>query len=297
MKPIENITQIFKKLEGAYADSTIRAYAKNIENYQRYCQQHNASVLPSQIDTIVGFIDHLLAQNLSAYYIRRHVTAIAHIHRMTKHDDPNQDPDVKIALRRAFRQRGRYQKQAYPIDREILDKILKILPNNLYGIRDRLLILIAYENLLRRSEIISLYIEDLVPIDHPQYYAKILLRKSKTDPFKEGRWLYLSEETYQAAQAWLEQSNLTSGYLFRGMRKGYHMTEQLHGGQVNKILKKWAKQAGLGDDVIQKISGHSIRVGAAQDLCLAGKTLPQIMAKGRWVKTETLIRYVEHTII
>jgi hypothetical protein len=81
------------------------------------------------------------------------------------------------------------------------------------------------------------------------------------------------------------------------MRKGLHMTEQLHGGQVNKILKKRAKQAGLGDDVIKKISGHSIRVGAAQDLCLAGKTLPQIMAKGRWVKTDTLMRYVEHTII
>ena len=47
----------------------------------------------------------------------------------------------------------------------------------------------------------------------------------------------------------------------------------------------------------KKISGHSIRVGAAQDLCLAGKTLPQIMAKGRWVKTDTLMRYVEHTII
>jgi len=81
------------------------------------------------------------------------------------------------------------------------------------------------------------------------------------------------------------------------MRKGLHMTEQLHGGQVNKILKKRAKQASLNDEVVQKISGHSIRVGAAQDLCLAGKTLPQIMAKGRWVKTDTLMRYVEHTII
>ena len=288
---------IFKKLEGAYADTTIRAYEKNMKTYVEFCQTYQYSVLPASIPGIVHFIDHLVDLKLSAFYIRRHLTAIAHIHKMTKHDDPTQDPDVKIALRRAFRQRGRFQKQAHPIGCEILDQILKVLPNNLYGLRDRLLILIAYENLLRRSEIISLYIEDLMAIDHPQYYAKILLRKSKTDPFKEGRWLYLSEETYQAAQAWLEQSNLTTGYLFRGMRKGLHMTEQLHGGQVNKILKKRAKQAGLDDEVIQKISGHSIRVGAAQDLCLAGKTLPQIMAKGRWVKTDTLMRYVEHTII
>jgi site-specific recombinase XerD len=294
---MDKLYTIFKKLEGAYADSTIRAYQKNMVTYNEFCKTYYYPILPTSTEAVVRFIDHLVEQELSAYYIRRHLTAIAHVHRMTKHPDPTQEPDVKIALRRAFRQRGRFQKQAHPIGLEILGKILKILPNNLYGIRDRLLILIAYENLLRRSEIISLYIEDLMPIDHPPYYAKILLRKSKTDPFKEGRWLYLSEETYQAAQAWLEQSNLTSGYLFRGMRKGLHMTEQLHGGQVNKILKKRAKQAGLDDDVIKKISGHSIRVGAAQDLCLAGKTLPQIMAKGRWVKTETLMRYVEHTII
>ena len=294
---MDNITTIFNKLNGAYADTTIRAYEMNIKTYVEFCQKYQHSVLPSSIPGIVHFIDHLVGLELSAFYIRRHLTAIAHIHRMTRHSDPTQDPDVKIALRRAFRQRGRFQKQAHPIGREILDQILKVLPNNLYGLRDRLLILIAYENLLRRSEIISLYIEDLMAIDHPQYYAKILLRKSKTDPFKEGRWLYLSEKTYQAAQAWLKESGLTSGYLFRGMRKGLHRTEQLHGGQVNKILKKRAKQAGLDDEVIQKISGHSIRVGAAQDLCLAGKTLPQIMAKGRWVKTDTLMRYVEHTII
>lgn len=294
---MDKLYTIFKKLEGAYADSTIRAYQKNMVTFAEFCKTYHFAILPTSAEAIVHFIDCLVEQELSAYYIRRHLTAIAHVHRMTKHQDPTQDPDVKIALRRAFRQRGRFQKQAHPIGREILDKILKILPNNLYGMRDRLLILIAYENLLRRSEIISLYIEDLMPIDHPQYYAKILLRKSKTDPFKEGRWLYLSKEAYHATHAWLDQSGLTFGYLFRGMRKGLHMTEQLHGGQVNKILKKRAKQAGLGDDVIKKISGHSIRVGAAQDLCLAGKTLPQIMAKGRWVKTETLMRYVEHTII
>ena len=294
---MDKLYTIFKKLEGAYADSTIRANQKNITTYTDFCTVYDFSVLPTSTEAIVHFINHLVEQKLSAFYIRRHLTAIAHIHRMTKHKDPTQDPDVKIALRRAFRQRGRYQRQAYPIGGAVLGKILQALPNNLYGCRDRLMILIAYENLLRRSEIISLRIEDLTPLDHPQYYAKILLRQSKTDPFKEGRWLYLSDKTYQAARNWLQESRLTTGYLFRGLRKGLHITPQLHGGQVNKILKKRAQQARLDAETIKKISGHSIRVGAAQDLCLAGKTLPQIMAKGRWVKTDTLMRYVEHTII
>ena len=138
------IFNIFQKLEGAYADTTIRAYEKNMKSYVEFCDTYRYSALPSSISGIVHFIDHLVGLELSAFYIRRHLTAIAYIHKMTRHNDPTQDPDVKIALRRAFKQRGRFQKQAHPIGREILDQILKVLPNNLYGLRDRLLILIAY---------------------------------------------------------------------------------------------------------------------------------------------------------
>ena len=112
MKPIENITHIFKKLEGAYADTTIRAYEKNMKTYVEFCQTYQYSVLPSSTSGIVHFIDHLVELELSAFYIRRHLTAIAHIHKMTGHDDLTQDPDEKIALRRALRQRGRFKKQA-----------------------------------------------------------------------------------------------------------------------------------------------------------------------------------------
>ena len=90
---------------------------------------------------------------------------------------------------------------------------------------------------------------------------------------------------------------LTSDYLLRGIRKGNHLTHQLNGGQINKILKKRAIQAQLDMDIVKHISGHPTRVGAAQDLCLQGLSLPQIMAKGRWVKMETLMRYIEHTMI
>ena len=291
------IDSLLHKIKGAYADNTIRAYRRNLTSFQRYCQQTNQSFLPTDIDTLVGFIDHLLEQNLSAHYIRRHMTAIAHLHRMSRYPDPSLDPEIKLAMRRVFRQQGRFQKQAYPIQQEQIERMLSTLGDDLHSHRDRVLLLIAYENLLRRSELVSLNTEDLKPLDHPQYCAKILLRKSKTDPFKEGRWLYLTEPTYNAIKLWLKASGLTHGYLLRGVRKGNHFTHQLTGSQVNKILKKRALEAGLNQDEVSQISGHSIRVGAAQDLCLKGLSLPQIMAKGRWVKTETLMRYIEHTII
>ena len=45
--------------------------------------------------------------------------------------------------------------------------------------------------------------------------------------------------------------------------------------------------------MIDRISGHSIRVGAAQDLLKSGASMPIIMNKGRWSKTDTVMRYLE----
>jgi hypothetical protein len=44
----------------------------------------------------------------------------------------------------------------------------------------------------------------------------------------------------------------------------------------------------------RNISGHSMRVGAAQDLMLSGATLPILMNRGRWSKTDTVMRYIEN---
>ena len=62
---------------------------------------------------------------------------------------------------------------------------------------------------------------------------------------------------------------------------------------MNRIFKRLATQARLDDLEIQGISGHSLRIGAAQDLAQSGASLPIIMTKGRWSKTDTVLRYIE----
>jgi hypothetical protein len=54
--------------------------------------------------------------------------------------------------------------------------------------------------------------------------------------------------------------------------------------EVNRILKRLSKKAKIDDSVIQGISGHSLRVGAAQDLAKSGASLPILMAKGDGAK-------------
>ena len=42
----------------------------------------------------------------------------------------------------------------------------------------------------------------------------------------------------------------------------------------------------------EQISGHSTRIGAAQDMLSGGASIGQIMAKVGWNKVDTVMRYV-----
>ena len=67
----------------------------------------------------------------------------------------------------------------------------------------------------------------------------------------------------------------------------------LNKAQINKIFKKLALKANVDKEIIKKISAHSTRVGAAQNLLRSGASLATILNKGRWTKIDTAMRYLE----
>ena len=123
-----------------------------------------------------------------------------------------------------------------------------------------------------------------------------MLRKSKTDQDSMGKWLHLSHRAHQALAEWMEHLPEGQEKLIVGIDRGGRVsTSSLGSGQVNRIYKRIARNAGLNEDQIEGISGHSMRVGAAQDLLNSGASMPIIMQRGRWSKTDTVMRYLEHT--
>jgi integrase len=191
---------------------------------------------------------------------------------------------------------GRYQKQAFGITGEILEKLIQATEAGNRGARDRALLSIAYDTLCRRSEIVALLIEDIRFIESGDgVKASVLIPKSKTDQLAKGRRLNLSIKTTEALNLWLERMrNPKEGQLFKGINRVQKITGSLGSGQINRIYKRLAKRAGLDKELIEQISGHSLRVGHAQDLVNSGESMPMIMSKGRWSKTDTVMRYVEH---
>ena len=193
-----------------------------------------------------------------------------------------------------YRKLGRASKQALGVTQPILEKLISVTDNSLRGIRDRALLLLAYDSLCRRSELVSLRIEDISNLGTGKG-LQIRLRKSKTDPNAIGKWLHLSERTQRAIEEWLAASGIKEGFLIRRMTKhGGILPKGISGGHINRIYKHLAAEAGLGAEMVEHISGHSMRVGSAQDLMSSGVSMPMLMNRGRWTKTDTVMRYVEN---
>jgi site-specific recombinase XerD len=288
----EILIKTVEKIEGAYAPSTIRAYRSNFEGFIKYCDENNVTALPAHPEIVAQYIRKLSDGRLKSSSIKIAVASIAAIHNLNSVTDPTQLADVKIEMRRMYRTLGRYAKQAYGINKPLLDKMVASTNDSLRGIRDRAILLVAYDSLCRRSELVSLEFEDLL-FDQKDKSVRLKLRKSKTDPHGIGKKLYLSNEAQYALKEWIVKSKISSGKIFRAITADGKIKENLNSSQINRIFKRIAYFLKIDSSVMKTISGHSMRVGAAQDLMLSGASLPIIMNRGRWSKADTVMRYIE----
>lgn len=62
---------------------------------------------------------------------------------------------------------------------------------------------------------------------------------------------------------------------------------------MKRVIKNGAERAGLDASVVREFSGHSLRVGAAQDLLVKGLDTAAIMRAGGWKSVNVLARYLE----
>ena len=130
------------------------------------------------------------------------------------------------------------------------------------------------DGLLRRGEAAAAVWGDITW--EPDGSGRLLVRRSKTDPEGVGTVLFLSRQTAQDLRAIRPEGSSGADPVF-GLS-----AQQLHHG-----LRAAAWAAGLGDE----FSGHSARVGMAQDLAGSGIELPALMTAGRWSSPTMPARY------
>ena len=152
----------------------------------------------------------------------------------------------------------------------------------------------AYDTIARRSELVALDVGDLAFT--PDGSGTALIRRSKTDQVGEGARAYLSRETIRHVMHRLATTGIEEGAVFRRLVGRKQVGDRLHADIIADIFKRVGKWIGLLAEEVAAISGHSIRVGATQDLLALNIDLASVMQAGRWKSTFMPMRYGEHVL-
>lgn len=284
---LERLTRRCERAVAAHAPNTARAWKTDWEAFIGFCEAHRLSPFPTSPETVCRFIEQRALTNKPAT-LRRLKSSIAKVHQLAGLPDPCKDEDVSLALTAATRGRGA-QDQARPMIWDELARFFLIPPRSLRDIRDRAMAAVGYDGMCRPSELVGFEVGDF---SFPaRGAASVYFRTSKTDQSGEGAYAYLAGSTVRLVQAWLEATKIDSGPVFRHIRGKQKLGEPLNPEAVTHTLRRIALKIGLSGSDHQETSGHSLRVGATQDLLAQGANTASVANAGRWKSETMVIRY------
>ena len=289
----EQLEHFLRAARNAFSSNTERAVRSDLAIYAAWCAEHGQRALPAAAETVAAFVD-AMAEVKAPATVRRYVASIATAHRALGRARTVSSPEVRLALQRMHRSKGRRQGQATGLTWPLRQRLLEAAGDRPIDDRNRALLAVAYDTMLRRAELTALQVADL--LEEMGGDATLLVRRSKSDGEGRGEIVYVARDTVRLVRTWLDRAGIAEGLLFRSVAKGGRVGERLHPAHVARILKAMARDAGLPDEVVAGLSGHSARVGAAQDMIAAGVELPAILQAGRWKSTAMVNRYGERLL-
>jgi integrase/recombinase XerD len=285
------VDEIFNACLGAYSPRTVNGYRSDLRVFTNWCVSRHYSWLPASSASIAEFVESQVEEHTLST-IKRRLCAIAFAHRLNDLPTPTEHNVVRLALRRASRLKPRRPKQVRGLTSAILAKIIGASPITLAGFRDAALISVSYDTLCRSSELAVMEVHDVT--FEADGAATIIIPRSKSDVAGDGRLAYLSPETATLLSGWLDAANLISGPLFRGLHLNRPYESCLWTSSIRRIVKRATRRAGFDVAIFNALSGHSMRIGAAQDMMVAGFDALAIMQAGGWKSANVVLRYVEN---
>ena len=275
----------------AFAPATRRLYAGAFRGFADWATTGGLRAFPSAPATVAAYLAARSDQGRSVATVRADRQAISAVHRELGEADPAGDVLVRRVMRGLARQRaGEGSRQASPLTAGGLAAIRataftprtgpsgrteSLETARIRGAVDVAIASVMRDALLRRSEAAALEWADVEL--RPDGSGRLRIRRSKTDQEGGGAVQYLGKGTAAAVRE-IRPGNPDPDARVFGLRSGR---------SVARRLAAMARAAGLEG----AFSGHSARVGMAQDLVRAGATIAQIQIAGRWASPRMPAHY------
>lgn len=290
---VDRLRAMADDLKIAYAPNTLRSWRADWRVWTEFCAGHGYTPLPASLEALRAFVLERIKAGRKRATIDHYLATLTVVHRLAELPSPMDAMEARLMWRGLRREHlSARQRQAKGLTLDAVEDIVAGLDRSKpRDVRDAALISTAFETLFRRSELIVLRIEDLS--EEADGSGRVFLPNSKTDQEGSGFLQYLSPETLGRIKDWLAIAGLVEGPIFRSTPKSNkpdRYARPLSDRDVARIFKQRALQAGMDPE---PISGHSTRVGAAQDLIAANFSGAEIMRQGRWKTERMVIRYGE----
>ena len=264
----------------AVATNTRRNYSYQWNLYASWAHDRGIDPIPADPEQVAAYLaERAEVHNHKPATLRAAAAAISFMHKRAELDDPCNSKQVKHVISGATRDAGSDQKQAEGLTALAFETIIEYsrIPRRTKGGRletpeeaikrvdmDHAIISLMRDAMLRSSEAADLVWADLEERDYGT--GLLCIRRSKTDQEGQGFYAFVSPRTMTFLSA------------IRGDAQPTDSIFGLHRNQISNRIKMAAQAAGLGDG----FSGHSPRIGMAQDLAQAGTELHRLMVDGRW---------------
>ncbi len=273
-------------VEASIADSTRRAYRTDLAHFAAWGGQ-----LPAEPAQVASFLaTH--SETLSVATLVRRIATLSKAHEARGLPNPCRSEIVRATLRGVKRTRGVAQREAKPLLREDLFRVLDALGEGVKDARDGALLLIGFAGGFRRSEVVGLNCDDF---ERVRQGLIVSLRRSKVDQEGAGRKVGIPFGRTRhcpvlAVDRWFVVSGIEAGPVFRPVdRHGRVASERLSGEAVSLIVKERVAAASIDPT---GFSGHSLRAGFATSAVQAGVSTLKIRSQTGHASDAMLARYV-----
>lgn len=280
-------------------DNTLKAY----EIGKKLFEGAGYSI-PAKPTEIVEWMEKLAADGLCVESVKLHLQGVRFAHELANlatgiQYNPCDDLRVSSTISALAQEHPHKPTQARALTEE---EVLAMAATDLSpaGIRDRAAILLGFYGCLRRSEVVGIQIDD---VEFRKEGMVITIPRAKTGVNQTVAIpCTMTNGACEAVQSLIDllsQENIVGGAIFRArlprveiidgqrVRVDRWADKPLSVDAYGKMLKTRAVAAGVDSD---KLSGHSLRAGAATHLLSKEVPLERVVTHGRWTSPAMVVQ-------
>ena len=285
MQLIAQKEEFDRYIKASLSENTLLAYKADLKHFLQW-----GGKIPCSPELICRYLV-VHADSLSPYTLSRRLVSIKNAHKYRGFSSPTNDNQITMLLRGIKRVKNAKQRQVSPVLKEHLIEMVR-KAHGIKGCRDRAILLIGFAGAFRRSELVSIRLEDVTKEANG---IIIHITRSKTDQEGIGRKVAIPYAKgavcpVMALNEWLNMSGISDGPIFRPIsRHGLIKDKVLSTQAVAEVVKQYAEVIGLD---ATNFSGHSLRAGLVTSAAQAGVSSWKIRQQTGHKNDSMLSRYI-----